>query len=345
MTKLQIARSLTRQKDFEQAANVYSEILIQLEGGKPTENETTDKKLENEAVNKKSAENNFDNAVKRVKTESENQKLQNQQKTVIKIENCPIKPVILIEYSHALIKHCFIYYDSIVATVSNNSNKYLASLINKKSEIETDLEIAWESLEQARIYFNTLHSSDLNEDMTMLQKFENLSKISFLEGEIYLLNEQWNDAVISYTETLEMIQKYESERIRLDKIMNIPQNMKSEQKNDSDHKNTSDHKNDPQKSDKSSAKRPTPKFKYVTPAFIHQRLSDLYVFLNDSKNADAHLLLAKQWYNLNLKDENRLKKMEKIERLRLLIDLTPEEVEKTENLVDVNHLKRKKGGI
>lgn len=299
MSKIQIARSLVNQHDYENAAIMYSEILIQMEGHV-------------NIVDENQSETEF---IKRKKLDEGEVKNQNEEcKDENDIPQTNEKASILIEYSHSLVKNAINYFDSIIANAafanmepsSTPNVAQITSLINKRAQIESDLQIAWESLESSRLFFicQKNHSS--------------LAKIAFLQGEINLINENWNDAIDCYLDTLDSIEKINKDSCQ------------STQNDENPMKNI-DH--DPST------------FKYVTIPYIYMRIADSYTFLSDTKNATVFLLKAKQFYIQNIHDKHKLtKKLKKIEKLisDLEIDDDHPGNEIEQNVVDVNHLKKKK---
>lgn len=472
MTKLQIARSLARQRNYELAAAVYSEILLEMGMEKISDDQHMNEQniheqsilnkgdslkdeqqmQKEQALNAKQhtheqasktqqfsnitkTEEQFSNTTKKdlntanlntIKQNSHtNHKLNTTDKQCIepvpkrhRPDTLPIKPCTLIEYAHVLIKQSVQYYDSIVQGASLNlsgvnqpGNKYLINLLNKKSEIETDIEIAWDSLEESRIYFNALQNS--------LFKHEHLAKITFLQAEIYLLNEQWNDAVIMYTETLELINLVDQkergqtqgvdtvsvdggrvqsevvqskevtsskevsqnaepvqskgvsqpEEMLMAKPVTVQRQEKLKEKQDDLHvietkqldqsnevTESNEVSHDQLNADEVSPEQPKtlpreqtalPRgytFKYVTPAYIHIRLSELFVFLSDNEKSLEQLLKAKQWYAHQYQGMDRSRKLRKVDKLINMLDMGQEGIERKEEqtVMDANHLKRKR---
>lgn len=303
MSKLQVARSLAIQRNFEEAAEIYSEILIEFD---------------------KNDEENLN--IKRQKTDKKNPENISEKDSEKNISENSEKPSILIEYSHTLIKNAIAYYNSIISSSFSqnilNTNNNLSILINKKEQIENDLEIAWSSLEQARIFSGN---------------FDFKAKIYFLQGEILLINENWQDAITCFSESIENIYKYEEfmkkENNEKEKNIEKENNIEDNEKEDNIEDNKKDNKENIEN---------TFYFKYVTPAFIHLRIFDCYNFLKDKENANKQINLATDWYLKFLKKEKALKKIEKLEKLKNN-QIDDDENENVDDEVkDVNHLLRKK---
>ncbi|ELQ75904.1 Cell cycle-regulated histone H1-binding protein [Trachipleistophora hominis] len=93
---------------------------------------------------------------------------------------------IYIEYAHCLIRNVNNYFQTLLLQL----NAHQPSMLQKKEIYEEDLEIAWNVLEQARLFFK------------MKNDKHQLKKVYFLQGEIYLLNDQHADAVREFSECL-----------------------------------------------------------------------------------------------------------------------------------------------
>lgn len=104
-------------------------------------------------------------------------------------------PYLYVEYSHALIKNANEYFMEEVANIAESRG---FSLLNRQN-IEDDLETAWNLLEVSKSAF------------TILRDDMQLATTHFLLGEISLLNNQYNEAIHDYTESINTFLKIHDE--------------------------------------------------------------------------------------------------------------------------------------
>lgn len=96
---------------------------------------------------------------------------------------------IYIDYANSLVRNCTQFFTSEYLNIANH-----AGASHGRRSIEDDLEIAWNVLEIAKV---------------VLQKDRLASmKIRYLLGEILLLNNNFNDAVCEYTESMALSDKH-----------------------------------------------------------------------------------------------------------------------------------------
>lgn len=186
------ARALLNQHAYDQAIELYSEILLKDGGDEERDGE--------KGVEEKDGVEERDGIEERDGTKSEGIKKENKtaekqsmhkhisenKESAEQAGKIGYKAYIYIEYAHCLIKNVSNYFQTLLHCL----NTHQPSILQKKEIYEEDLEIAWNVLEQARLYFK------------MKNDTHQLKKVYFLQGEIYLLNDQYADAIKEFSNCL-----------------------------------------------------------------------------------------------------------------------------------------------
>lgn len=138
---------------------------------------------------------------------------------------------VYIDYAFSLVQNCVQFFTNEYLNLATHQ----ASFSDKRKNTEDDLEIAWSVLEIARVVL----AKDKLASM----------RIRYLLGEILLLNNNFNDAICEYTESMalseikgskycecllkiaschEFMKDYEEANVSLKKIVEVYENMKEE---------------------------------------------------------------------------------------------------------------------
>ena len=102
-------------------------------------------------------------------------------------------PYLYLQYANALIKNANQYFTDEIVNIDKGYD------LNRRREIEDDIENAWNVLEQSKLCF------------TILKDDASLAKTHFLLGEISLLNNDFSTSIQDYVECINLYNKIQSE--------------------------------------------------------------------------------------------------------------------------------------